>query len=413
MEQGERPEPTVPNSFVMNAVPMRKSTDRSNSDTQGLQDVIASLSVDALNMNIQSKLPHVRIESEAIVVSTEYHSPNEHVSTIDPSLLPINWPKHVKYLVDYEYHPSIPSTILDLVQGRRRKRTDNRLVHTNSTSSGLAADMSAEGEREEEEDEEEEETSRSELEREYDDIPLGHALPGVLRTTTTPSQEESSSSSSSQESESLSQPPYEIRLITSPPDHPVLGSYGLFATRTLFPGLHLLDYISLVVSDDFADPDSDHTLYLSNDLNLDASVHGNHGRFVNDFRRIRTQEQGPNVGWDLYRDAETGQIRMGCKVLKRIRKGEEILCTYGKAYWKSRGVTVTGEEWEDGWDTDLEDTGEESEEASGDDNDDDNNSNSGSSSGKESSKVSSDDSGKDHDMDIDYRTPKDCFIKSP
>jgi hypothetical protein len=144
-------------------------------------------------------------------------------------------------------------------------------------------------------------------------------------------------------------------LITGPPTHPVLGSYGLFATKNLRPGLHLLDYISLITPDEHADPDSDHTLYLTNDLNLDASIHGNHGRFVNDFRGIRTQIQGPNVGWDLYRDRETGQVRMGCKVLKFIRRGEEIVCTYGKAYWKSRGLAVGGEEWEDGWDTDLED----------------------------------------------------------
>ncbi|CAO3564634.1 unnamed protein product [Mortierella alpina] len=352
MEQGERPKPTTHNRLATKTDTLRKSTDVSSSDTQESQDVIASLSNDAFNMNLQSKRPQVRIESEAIVVSTEYHSSNDHVSTIHPDLLPVNWPTHVKYLVDYEYHPSIPSSILDLVQGRRRQPTVPRMTPAHATGSDLAGDVSAETEHEEA-------TYRSELEREYDDIPLGHALPGVLRTTVPlpPSRE----GTWSQEQETCSSsPPYEIRLITSPPHHPVLGSYGLFATRTLFPGLHLLDYISLVVPDEYADPDSDHTLYLSNDLNLDASAHGNHGRFVNDFRQIRTQEEGPNVGWDLYRDAETGQIRMGCKVLKRIRKGEEILCTYGKAYWKSRGVMVTGAEWEDGWDTDLEDTGEDS-----------------------------------------------------
>ncbi|KAF9576534.1 hypothetical protein EC968_008012 [Mortierella alpina] len=370
MEKGERPEPTAHNDFIMNAGTLSKDSDVSSPHTQGQgrQGLATNLSVDAAQLDLQSKLPLVRIESDAIVVSTEYHGPSDHVSTIDPELLPVNWPKHVKYLVDYEYHPSIPSSILDLVQGRRRqKRADNRLGPLHAAGSSSVADKSAEGEREvagamakvDEED-----TCRSELEREYDGIPLGHAIPGVLRQTATSTRDGSSSSSQEEEpSTENPSPPYEIRLITSPPHHPVLGSYGLFATRTLFPGLHLLDYISLVVPDDHADPDSDHTLYLSHDLNLDASVHGNHGRFVNDFRKIRTQEQGPNVGWDLYRDAETGQIRMGCKVLKRIKKGEEILCTYGKAYWKSRGVIVTGEEWEDGWDTDLEDTGEASEEA--------------------------------------------------
>ncbi|KAF9908397.1 hypothetical protein EC991_009852 [Linnemannia zychae] len=332
-----------------------------------------------------------------------------HVSDIDPSLLPTNWPKHVKYLVDYEYHPSIPGSVLDLVQGRRRRVAEVTAQQQISLSKSHAADERP-GMRECGNDEGEEggggdREERSELEVEYDDIPLGHAIRGYLpsssptgcsgsrplvsvsamdlsssllaavslsdshatiafspavsastaspsapsTTTTTFKVDQSTTTSSSR------QPPYEIRLITGPPTHPVLGSYGLFATRLLRPGTHLLDYISLVVPDEHADPDSDHTLYLSNDLNLDASVHGNHGRFVNDFRGIRTQQQGPNVGWDLYRDTETGQVRMGCKVLKMIRRGEEIVCTYGKAYWKSRGVMATGEEWEDGWDTDLED----------------------------------------------------------
>ncbi|KAF9190392.1 hypothetical protein BGZ51_008685 [Haplosporangium sp. Z 767] len=309
----------------------------------------------------------------------------QHVSTVDPELLPVNWPKHVKYLIDYEYHPSIPTEILDLVQGRRRKMSDYQGA-ASTAASGLGSRSGSELD-DVQETQWNEDSPRSELELQYDDIPIGHAIPGILRAPTiTPSSSTSSFSSppstSSLSSSSLScpsashphqqksQPPYEIRLINGPPTHPVLGSYGLFATTTLRPGLHLLDYISLVVPDAYADPESDHTLYLSNDLNLDASVHGNHGRFVNDFRRIRTQEQGPNVSWDLYRDAETGQIRMGCKVLKRIRPDEEILCTYGKAYWKSRGIMVKGKEWEDGWDTDLDDQSDD--EKDDDDDDDDN-----------------------------------------
>ncbi|KAF9133249.1 hypothetical protein BGX30_012347 [Mortierella sp. GBA39] len=330
-----------------------------------------------------------------------------HVSEIDPGLLPINWPKHVKYLVDYEYHPSIPTPVLDLVQGRRRKLFERANNHATGGRLKLPEGPDDNGEEQEEEEE------RDETEVEYDDIPLGHAIPGYLpsvslsgRPRTVPSVSVSamdlsssllaavnladpqptiafspavsapkaSSSPFSNHDPSLpslttttldqsttttqqqQRPPlYEIRLITGPPTHPVLGSYGLFATKNLRPGMHLLDYISLVVHDEHADPDSDHTLYLSNDLNLDASAHGNHGRFVNDFRGIRTQSQGPNVGWDLYRDAGTGQVRMGCKVLKFIGRGEEIVCTYGKAYWKSRGIPVQGEEWEDGWDTDPED----------------------------------------------------------
>ncbi|KAK3819912.1 MAG: hypothetical protein J3Q66DRAFT_335806 [Benniella sp.] len=282
----------------------------------------------------------------------------QHISTIDPKLLPPNWPKDVKYLVDYEYHPSISTSLLDLVQGRRRKKEELQEKIYGSEGDPLQARRKDKVTIDEEEEEKE---SRSETETKYDDIPIGHAIPGLLPQSSTMDSTTVPAVTSLEDpspAPTPTSPPYEIRLITSPSTHPVLGSYGLFATRTLRPGLHLLDYISLIVPDESANPESDHTLYLCHDLNLDASTHGNHGRFVNDFRGIRPYEQGPNVGWDLYRDQTTGQVRMGCKVLKRIRKDEEILCTYGKAYWKSRGIKVTGNDWEDAWDTDMEDWSE-------------------------------------------------------
>ncbi|KAF9350943.1 hypothetical protein BGX26_010926 [Mortierella sp. AD094] len=309
------------------------------------------------NTCLDSNLEDLILDTSKIVLESESRRPSsfvnsavpeplveaeEHVSTINQELLPVNWPKHVKYLVDYEYHPSISPSLLDLVQGRRRKRKE-LCVSTKSEE----AESETEGK----------DGPRSEIELEYDDIPIGNAIPGALRSvpSTPPITSTTGFTGPTITTSDTRGPPFEIRLIDSPPSHPVLGSYGLFATQTLRPGRHLLDYISLIVPDEHADPQSDHTLYLCNDLNLDASVHGNHGRFVNDFRNIRSQEQGPNVAWDLYRDASTGQVRMGCKVLKRIRPGEEILCTYGKTYWKSRDVKVVGQDWEDGWDTDYED----------------------------------------------------------
>ncbi|KAG0365887.1 hypothetical protein BC939DRAFT_479343 [Gamsiella multidivaricata] len=295
---------------------------------------------------------------------------------IDPELLPPNWPKQVKYLIDYEYHPAISPSVLGLVQGRRRKKSEqHKDPGTMSTLTQWPQAHSVEDVQEvceknnDDTDEDEpdnedrswdeaedepnnEDGSRDEGEDEYDNLPIGHAISGLLRSRL------QSTTNDNNDSSIVPLPPYEIRLIDSPLTHPVLGSYGLFATEPLRPGRHLLDYISLIVPDEYADPESDHTLYLCNDLNLDASAQGNHGRFVNDFRRIRTQQQGPNVAWDLYRDADTGEVRMGCKVLKRIQPGEEILCTYGKAYWKSRGIPVSGNEWEDTWDTDLEDWSE-------------------------------------------------------
>ncbi|KAF9415344.1 hypothetical protein BGZ94_000122 [Podila epigama] len=276
---------------------------------------------------------------------------DNHTSQQEHKHLPrqSEWPSHIKFMTDYVYHPSIDGETLALVQGKRRRKCEQQeqdeysRSHKRDQKQDKDSGHNTQGHDEENDEKDEEE--RTEQELSYDTIPIGHAIPGI------PEDQNVSSSSSS----SL----YRVQLITSPENHPVLGSYGLFACKTIRPGTHLLDYISLVAPDAAADPESDHTLYLQFDLNLDASIQGNHGRFINDFRGIRTQEQGPNVAWDLYRDATTGQLRMACKVLKRIRKGEEILCTYGKAYWKSRGIVVKGPEWEDSWDTDLEDMDDE------------------------------------------------------
>ncbi|KAK9679433.1 hypothetical protein K7432_016270 [Basidiobolus ranarum] len=268
--------------------------------------------------------------------------------TNSSSSLPVNWPKDVEYLTEYRYHPSISSDLLDVIQGKRQlkaqsisanveksvnssnKSQDKKQNSDSVTGSSTVIDRVMQ---------DEQLPKRTELELEYDEIPIGR----LLTVPTLPNGHDS--------------PLYEIRLITSPPTHPVLNSYGLFACTTLRPGALLLDYIAEVLPDNVTDPESDYTLHLLDCLNLDACKAGNQGRFVNDFRQIRTQEQGPNVAWDLYRCETSGQVRMGCKILKRIEKDEELLCTYGKLFWKSRGIPVKGEEWEDGWDTesDIED----------------------------------------------------------
>ncbi|KAG0223796.1 hypothetical protein BGW42_005534 [Actinomortierella wolfii] len=313
--------------------------------------------------------------------------PRTPVAKDEPSNLPVNWPDNVTFLEDYHYHPAIDKALLNVIRfgarfhssGRRknisffpgpqlqtgaheqeqesaqRQREEEREI--GGTSEGATEilqnqqhhedehEVRAEKEEEEQGDERNNTTEESEgeelsLEDEYLELPLGDAIPGTALGTLHPRTQT---------------PLFEIRKITTPATHPVLGSYGLFACQPLRPGTHLLDYISEVAPDHVANPDSDHTLYLMRDLNLDASFKGNQARFVNDFRGIRPYEQGPNLGWDLYVDRRTGQVRMGGKVLKRIRAGEEILCTYGKGFWRSRGIKVSGNEWEDSWDTDLED----------------------------------------------------------
>ena len=47
--------------------------------------------------------------------------------------------------------------------------------------------------------------------------------------------------------------------------------------------------------------------------------------------------KGPNVSFELYRQAKTGKVRMGVFVKHMpVGKGDELLVSYGKGFWASR-----------------------------------------------------------------------------
>lgn len=126
-----------------------------------------------------------------------------------------------------------------------------------------------------------------------------------------------------------------IRRIDSP-SLPAYGQYGLFAATKIPSRTHIIDYIGEVHSDDRPDSDYDLSLYRSQDginVGIDASAMGNEARFINDFRGIKDK---PNAIFTDRRDG-SGELRMsilsGSEV---IRKGEEILVSYGKSWWRSR-----------------------------------------------------------------------------
>lgn len=99
------------------------------------------------------------------------------------------------------------------------------------------------------------------------------------------------------------------------------------------------------------DPTSDYDLSLrhGSDLHIgiDACKAGNEARMTNDYRGVKS---APNARFDSY-VTPTGEIRMGIFVigsrdaLKRrggahdgIKKGHEILVSYGKSFWQSRAT---------------------------------------------------------------------------
>jgi len=85
-------------------------------------------------------------------------------------------------------------------------------------------------------------------------------------------------------------------------------------------------------------PNSDYDLSLCRlpegvSVGVDASTMGNQARFVNDFRGIGIK---PNA---LFIDTRTasGEIRISIWSSDRdIKKGQEILVSYGKIWWRSR-----------------------------------------------------------------------------
>ena len=131
------------------------------------------------------------------------------------------------------------------------------------------------------------------------------------------------------------------------PGHPANCQHGLFATQHLYPDTLILFYLGHVHGSSDADPNSDYDLSLDRELGIgvDASKMGNESRFINDFRGIAVS---PNAE---FRDVWVGigkgifEKRMAVYVLpagksgkraKGITKGEEILVSYGKGFWKER-----------------------------------------------------------------------------
>ncbi|KAG1755014.1 uncharacterized protein EDB91DRAFT_1096792 [Suillus paluster] len=126
-----------------------------------------------------------------------------------------------------------------------------------------------------------------------------------------------------------------IRSIAEP-SHPARGQNGLFAVRKIPPRSHIIDYIGEVHCQDRADSDYDLSLFRSQDgdnIGVDASIMGNEARFVNDYRGIRGK---PNAVFVESRTSR-GELQMSIWSSKdSIQKGDEILVSYGKCWWRTR-----------------------------------------------------------------------------
>lgn len=119
---------------------------------------------------------------------------------------------------------------------------------------------------------------------------------------------------------------------------------GLFASTRIAPNSYIASYHGEIHSDERVDSDYDLALDHIGETNfgVDAAQRGNEARFVNDFRGVKSK---PNAIFQLGRDSR-GWLEMSVwSGSLPIKKGEEILVSYGKGWWKARtlgeGTTET------------------------------------------------------------------------
>lgn len=152
--------------------------------------------------------------------------------------------------------------------------------------------------------------------------------------------------------------PYSLVKITpiTTPSHPANGQSGLFAAKDLKPGTFILQYLGEIHSSAANPPssspsaktidphaNSNYDLSLDRELGIgiDADKKGNEARFINDYRGVAER---PNAEFKEIWDERRKERSMGVWVLpegksgkgKGIRKGEEILVSYGRGFWGAR-----------------------------------------------------------------------------
>jgi hypothetical protein len=126
--------------------------------------------------------------------------------------------------------------------------------------------------------------------------------------------------------------------IVENPAHPAFAQYGLYSKKRIPPKTWIVDYLGYVTMQ--PNPNSDYVLKFTEELSIDAETIGNEARMVNDFRGI---ESKPNAEFILYFDSNSQNLRIGVFSLLEIKCNVEILVTYGKGFWKNRGLCPSNE----------------------------------------------------------------------
>jgi len=118
--------------------------------------------------------------------------------------------------------------------------------------------------------------------------------------------------------------------------HPAKGQSGLFVAKKIPPNTFILFYLGEVHADAREAADYDLSLFRTHEgvsIGVDAQKMGNEARFINDYRGVAAK---PNAIFKEMR-TEAGELLMGIwSTTTEIKKGQEILVSYGKGWWKAR-----------------------------------------------------------------------------
>ena len=131
------------------------------------------------------------------------------------------------------------------------------------------------------------------------------------------------------------------------PKHPAFGEFGAFAATALKPGDLIVDYIGVVKERSEKVDASPYALSFAPGLIVDALHAGNEARFVNDARGTgKSQNACFKTYWCLdgcCAKNNNGKRATATVAAERriayfccksdIQPGEEVLTSYGKAYW--------------------------------------------------------------------------------
>ncbi|GAB5357918.1 hypothetical protein AAMO2058_000415400 [Amorphochlora amoebiformis] len=118
------------------------------------------------------------------------------------------------------------------------------------------------------------------------------------------------------------------------PKHPAYKQRGLFANQTIKPNTRIIDYVGVVRATCEESKTSDYIIQFTNQLSIDAERRGNEARFINDYRGTNGNV---NVHFKTYPHHQG--VRLGVfSASRKIKKGEELLVTYGRSFWKERGI---------------------------------------------------------------------------